>query len=359
MAEDEASKTEEPTAKKLAKARREGQVAQSQEIKTWFLLMGSALVLFMMAPDMSSELRQLVAVFIEQPEAIAVDREHLRMVLSDTLVGVGLILSPLLGLLFVLAFFANVAQTGFVYSPKKLEPKASKISLIKGAKRLFGMKAWVEFFKGMIKLSTVSVVVFGLTLPMLGDITLIPDMDLLYTLGRIHALAVQLVFGTVAVMTVIALLDFAYQKYTHHKEQKMTKQEVKDEHKQSEGDPQIKARIRQLRVQRARQRMMAAVPEADVVITNPTHYAVALRYTMSEMAAPKVVAKGMDSLAQRIRQVAEENDVPVVENPPLARALYASVELDEEIPPDHYKAVAEVIGYVMRLRGELPSEGAT
>ena len=163
----------------------------------------------------------------------------------------------------------------------------------------------------------------------------------------------QLVVGTVAVMTVIALLDFAYQKYTFMKEQKMTKQEVKDEHKQSEGDPQVKARIRQLRAQRARQRMMAEVPDADVVVTNPSHYAVALKYNMEEMPAPKLVAKGMDFVAFRIREVAEENDIPIIENPPLARALYAPVELDEEIPPEHYKAVAEVIGYVMRLRGEL------
>jgi flagellar biosynthetic protein FlhB len=166
---------------------------------------------------------------------------------------------------------------------------------------------------------------------------------------------VQLVVGTVAVMTVIALLDFAYQKYTFMKEQKMTKQKVKDEHKhkQSEGDPQVKARIRQLRAQRARQRMMAEVPDADVVVTNPSHYAVALKYNMEEMPAPKLVAKGMDFVAFRIREVAEENDIPIIENPPLARALYASVELDEEIPPEHYKAVGEVIGYVMRLRGEL------
>ena len=135
----------------------------------------------------------------------------------------------------------------------------------------------------------------------------------------------------------------------------MTKQEVKDEHKQSEGDSQVKVRIRQLRVQRARQRMMAAVPEADVVVTNPTHFAVALKYNMDEMPAPTVVAKGKDLVALRIRQVAEENDVPVVENPPLARAHFASVELDEKIPPEHYKAVAEVIGFVMRLRGEMPN----
>ena len=147
-----------------------------------------------------------------------------------------------------------------------------------------------------------------------------------------------------------------YQKFAHQKEMRMTKQEVKDEQKQSEGDPQIKSRIRRLRMERAQRRMMAAIPEADVVITNPTHYAVALKYKMEVMPAPMLVAKGVDTLALKIREVAEAHDVPVVENPPLARALYAAVEIDEEIPEEHYMAVAEVIGYVMRLRGELQGE---
>ena len=171
-----------------------------------------------------------------------------------------------------------------------------------------------------------------------------------------HDMAIVLIFATVAVMTAIAALDYLYQRHAFIKQMKMTKQEVKDEHKQSEGDPIIKSRIRRLRLERARQRMMAAVPRADVVITNPTHYAVALEYKMEEMPSPKLIAKGIDELAQRIREVAEENDIPVVENPPLARALYSAVDLDEEIPPEHYKAVAEVIGYVMRLKGKLPPQ---
>jgi flagellar biosynthetic protein FlhB len=172
-------------------------------------------------------------------------------------------------------------------------------------------------------------------------------------LDRIQLVAILLTAGTVAVMTVVAALDYAFQRRSFIKQMRMTKQEVRDEHKQAEGDPQIKARIRRLRMERAQKRMMAAVPEADVVITNPTHFAVALAYEMETMSAPRLVAKGADVLAQRIREIAEENQVPLVENPPLARALYASVELDQEIPPEHYQAVAQVIGYVMRLKGEL------
>jgi len=174
-------------------------------------------------------------------------------------------------------------------------------------------------------------------------------------LDRIHEIALVIAAATVMVMTVIAALDFMYQRYNQYKNLRMTKQEVKDEHKQSEGDPHVKARIRRLRQERAQQRMMAAVPEADVVITNPTHYAVALEYKMETMPAPRLVAKGVDSLAQRIRETAEEHEVPLVENPPLARALYAAIELDEEIPAEYYQAVAEVIGYVMRLKGRLPN----
>ena len=197
---------------------------------------------------------------------------------------------------------------------------------------------------------------FGLAIPLLADVQLIPAFDLVHTLDRMHDMAIVLIFATVAVMTAIAALDYLYQRHAFIKQMKMTKQEVKDEHKQSEGDPIIKSRIRRLRLERARQRMMAAVPRADVVITNPTHYAVALEYKMEEMPSPKLIAKGIDELAQRIREVAEENDIPVVENPPLARALYSAVDLDEEIPPEHYKAVAEVIGYVMRLKGKLPPQ---
>ena len=219
-------------------------------------------------------------------------------------------------------------------------------------KNKVNLKAMVEFVKGLFKLGLVSIVTFAIAIPLLDDILVIPYIDLILSLQRIHELVILLAIGTLIVLTVIAVLDYIYQKYAFMQQMKMTKQEVRDEHKQSEGDPQVKARIRQLRTERARQRMMEAVPEADVVITNPTHYAVALKYKMEDMQAPRLVAKGVDHLAFRIRDVATEHDIPIVENPPLARTLYAAVELDEEIPTEHYQAVAEVIGYVMRLRGD-------
>ncbi len=352
--EDDASKTEDPTARKLEKARDKGEVASSREVRSWMILLGGAFAMIVMAPGIMRDIRLTSLKFIESPDAIAFDIPHLRHTFIALLGDLAWALLPLMGLLVVLALVANVGQTGFIWAPERPKPEVSKISPIKGAKRIFGATGFMEFIKGLAKLSLVTVVAFGLAVPLLGDIALLPSLELGQTLDRIHWISIWLVVGTVAVMTAIAALDFAYQKFAHLKKMRMTKQEVKDEHKQSAGDPLVKARIRKLRMARAQERMMAAVPKADVVITNPTHYAVALEYKMKTMPAPKVVAKGMDSLAQRIRAVAEENDVPVVENAPLAQALYGTVELDEEIPDEHYKAVAEIIGYVLRLKGQLP-----
>ena len=192
---------------------------------------------------------------------------------------------------------------------------------------------------------------------MLDDIELYAAQDLFTSLEKIEDIAIVLVFWCVAIMTIVAVQIFLFQKFDHKKKLRMSKQEVKDEHRQLEGDPKVKARLAQIRQERQRERMIAAVTKADLVITNPTHYAVALKYDMTTMPAPILVAKGVDDLAMRIRETADENEVPIVENPPLARALYAAVELDESIPEHLYHAVAEVIGYVFRLQGKLPREG--
>ena len=356
--EDDSQKTEEPTPKKLQKARDKGQVAQSQEIKSWAMLFAATASLMLIAPMIADDIRRTGLIFIASPEEYHLEMREVQYLFFQILIEVGKILGPLLGIFVIIALAGTAGQFGFLMSTSKIKPELKKISLIKGLKNKFSIRQLVEFVKGIIKLVLVASVAIGLAVPLLDDLALAPTTDFALTVKRLHLVALWITGGTVAVMTVIAVLDFLYQKYTHTKQLRMTRQEVKDEHKQSEGDPQVKAQIRRVRTQRARQRMMAAVPDADVVVTNPTHYAVALKYEMEEMSAPKLVAKGVDSLAFKIRQVAEENEVPIVENPPLARALYASVELDEEIPPEHFKAVAEIIGYVMRLRGEMPSAAA-
>jgi len=253
----------------------------------------------------------------------------------------------------VIGLAASFLQVGWTFSWEKIGFKASMISPLAGAKRLFGPRALIDFVKGLLKIGTVGAIFAFVLIPRMRDVEIMPMFTIDAMMERISDITYIFIVVAAAVMVVIAALDFAWQKYDHIQNLKMTKQEVKDENKQSEGDPAVKRRIAQLRMERARTRMMAAVAKADVVITNPTHYAVALTYDMENMAAPKLVGKGVDDVARRIREVADENEIPIVENPPLARAIYAAVELEQEIPPKYYHAVAEVISYVFRLTGRL------
>ena len=236
-----------------------------------------------------------------------------------------------------------------------LEPNWNKLNIFAALPNFINMKKIIESLKGILKISVIAYIAILVVRPYLDKVNLLPSMETLDILDFIHHVVVLLIFTVTIAVLVIAIADYAYQRYSHLKKLRMTKQEVKDEYKQTEGDPLVKSRIRQIRMERARHRMMENVPKSDVVIVNPTHYAVALQYKMETMDAPVVVAKGLDNLALRIKALAEENDVPIVENPPLARALFASVEIDQAIPPEHFKAVAEVIGYVMQLKNQSPS----
>jgi len=242
-----------------------------------------------------------------------------------------------------------------MWTTEKLLPKFSKISLIAGIGRLFSAQSAAEFGKGLLKLSVVAAAVAWVVWPDRGRLDTLMRYDLIGLLVYIRAMSLKMFGAAIGVMGVIAAADYLFQRFEFIKKQRMTRQEVRDEMKQSDGDPMIKARVRQIRFERARKRMMAAVPHATVVIINPAHYAVALKYEHQKTPAPVCVAKGMDDIALRIRAVAEENKVPVVENVSLARALYASVEIDQPINPDHYKAVAEVIGFVLRANGKIKS----
>ncbi len=354
MAEEQerSSKTEEPTPRRLEQGRERGQVAVSQEVKSWAILAAGALGLVVLVPEAARSLAATGRFFLESADAISVDAASVQRGFGSLVLAVGWDVAALFGLLTIVAALATIGQIGLLWAPSKIKPEFSKISLIKGAQRMVSLRSVVEFVKGIAKLAAVGALAFSLSLPLLADLELLIWMGAPELIQRIDVVAVRMAGGTVALMSVIAIADFMYQRHAFTAQMRMTRQEVRDEHKQSEGDPQIKGRIRKLRAERAQRRMMAAVPKADVVITNPTHYAVALEYKMEAMAAPKVVAKGVDHLARRIREVAAEHDVPVVENPPLARALHATVDLDGEVPPEHYQAVAQVIGYVMRLKGQ-------
>jgi flagellar biosynthetic protein FlhB len=350
---DPSQKTEEPTSKRLEEARKKGQVASSREVNHWFMILGGALVVGLAAPAMSVGLKNALLPYIEAPHAIPLDPGHLRDAMVKLMADVGLALGVPLALLCAAALGGSLVQGAVVFSPERIHPSLDKISLLAGAKRLFSAKALAEFVKGLLKIAVVGAVATYLMIPEFASIDQLPQLDSGATLDLIQRLVLRLFIGVVAVLTIIAGVDLVYQKLSMLRQLRMSRQEIRDEMKQTEGDPMIRQRLRQIRQERARRRMMAAVPEASVVITNPTHYAVALKYEMGKTAAPVCLAKGIDSLALRIREVAEEHDVPIVENPPVAQMLYPNVEIDEEIRPEHYRAVAEIVGYVLRLKGKL------
>ena len=353
MAEDKDSKTEEPTGRRLSKARDDGDVPISREIGNVLMLLGALIVVGTMAPWISTNLVGLGRAFVERPHVIDVEPEGLRTVTVQMIWRVGLLLGLPVLVLTILSVSSTLGQVGPLYTPKKIAPKLSNLSLISGVRRMFSFQSVFEAIKSIIKIAAIGTVLGAMVVPAMRHPDQIMGQDLMTTVSELHTLIVMVLMFTVITMAVLSAVDLAYTRWQHKEKLKMTKQEVKDEHKESEGDPKIKGRIRALRMERHRQRMMAAVPKATVVITNPTHFAVALKYDIDEMAAPMVVAKGADYIAKRMRQIAETHDVPIVENPPLARALFAAVEIDQEIPQEHYKAVAEIIGYVMRLKGKL------
>jgi len=350
---DDSQKTEDPSQRRLQRARDEGQVAQSREINTWFMLATGGLLVLFLAPSVARTMGRALSAFIDPRRFLGPDGILWGAVAGD-LREVALALALPFALLLLAAAAGALVQIGFVFAIDKLGFDASRLSPAKGFERLFAPRALVETLKSLAKMALVAAVAGTM---LRGEIMRLPVVEMTAEdlPGAIEHLILRLLLGVLMVLTVLAGADYAYQRFNMLRSLRMSRREVKEEHKQSEGDPLIKARLRQIRMERARRRMMAAVPGASVVITNPTHFAVALKYEMGETGAPRVVAKGADLIAKRIRDIAEENGVAVVENPPLARALYAGVELDREIPPEHYKAVAEIIGYVFRLKGKLQS----
>jgi flagellar biosynthetic protein FlhB len=348
--QDQSEKTEDPTQKKLSDARDKGQVAKSKEFNTWLILTTATLLILTVGPSITRTIGANLAVFIEQPHLLPTDFDALRGVLMGRLVEIAWALGLAALLLVVAAASAGLMQHGLVWSVESLKPQLSRLSLVEGFKRQFSLKQVVEFLKSILKLAIVSAVGLFVIMPHLDTLPLLISMEPAQAFDYLYLLALKLLGGVVGATAVITAIDVAYQRYEFTKKQRMSRRDIKDELKQSEGDPMVKARLRVVRMEKARQRMMAAVPEADVVVTNPTHFAVALKYDEVEMEAPTVVAKGADFVAQRIRELAQEHDVPIVENPPLARALFKA-ELEQVIPADTYRAVAEVISYVWRIRG--------
>jgi flagellar biosynthetic protein FlhB len=349
MAETDQDRTEEPTQKKINDAIERGDVARSQEVNTWFIIAGGTLVLIAFSGSMSTGLKSTLGGLIANAGGIVVTGpDLLRLAARLGFEVLGSVAIPLLVLLLA-AVAGSVIQHRFVWTVEPLKPKLSKISPGAGLKRLFSKQALVNFGKGIAKLILIGGVMTALLWPQRDRLDSTVGTDPAAILPLIQSLSFHVLTVVVAILAVIAAADYLFQYRQWYEKQKMSVEELREEFKQTEGNPTVKGKLRQLRQNRSKKRMMAAVPTASVVITNPTHYAVALQYERG-MNAPVCVAKGVDVLARRIRELAGEHSIPIVENPPLARALHATVDVDEEVPPEHYQAVAEVIGYVMKLR---------
>ena len=349
-------KTEKPTPKRLKDARKKGQVAQSKEIPSVVILMASVGVFFFIGAKMFSELSGFMGAMFQNIAIVQLnDIPSASIFLMEMIKTTFRLLWPLMLVILLAGVGANVAQFGFLISHEPLMPKFSKLNPASGIKKLLSLRSLIELIKSLIKILFVGIVAFIVVKTEVVTIPSLVQHSVIDMFAYIGKISLKICFTVSLVLLLLAFLDYAYQRWEHEKSLKMTKQEVKDEHKQTEGDPKVKARIRSIQLETARQRMMDAVPDADVIITNPTHIAVALKFEADEMIAPCVVAKGSGYIAEKIKQTAVEYGVPVVENKPLARMLYKAVEIGGFIPADLYKAVAEILAYVYRLKGTRPN----
>jgi flagellar biosynthesis protein FlhB len=317
------------------------------------MLLGSLVVVSMVAPSAIKRLSNALVGYIEQAGTASVDQGAIGGILRETAMTAFLaILLPVI-IMAAAGILGTVLQIGWLVTTEKMIPNIAKLNPLPAFMRLFSMQNGMELIKGFIKMSVVAVVCYIILKPMMISVEHYAGMSMELLLSEIQYLVVKLFLWVTIIMFFLAGGDLFYQRFQYAKKMKMSKHDQKEEYKQQEGDPIVKGRLRQMRFDKARQRMMQAVPRADVVVTNPTHFAVALKYDQSAMSAPVVLAKGADMVAAKIREIAKDNDIPIVENPPLARALFASVEIDQEIPPEHYKAMAEVISYVFKLKSRL------
>ena len=350
---DPESKTEEATPRKLAEARKKGDVAKSPDVAAALSLAGAAAVVLMSGGWFATSMAEQLLPFIAAPHTMLGGLE------TGAGVEIGAIalwaIAPFLGVVMLATILGgvggNVAQSGLIFTAEKLKPDWSKVNPLAGFKRIFGPDGLVQFVKTFLKLIAVGVICWLVLKPHLRELENMAAMPPALILPTARDLALALMMSTIIFLAFTAGADFLWQRYRFAERMKMSKEELKEDYKQSEGDPHVKAKLKQIRAQRSRQRMMQNVPKATVIVTNPTHYSVALRYEPGEGdAAPICVAKGVDALAMRIREVGREHNVPIVENVPLARALYAAVDIDETIPREHFEAAAKVIGFVLQKR---------
>lgn len=354
--QDESQKTEKPTQKRLEDARKKGDLAKSQDVASWFTLLAAAALVAGAGPLMQGMANPLVS-FLDHPHAFSVQGQGGQYLLQALLGALAGPLAIMFAVLMLAGLAGHVIQAMPVWTAEKIKPKLDKISPVAGFKRLFGPDGWMNLLKAVLKMIAVGAAVAVALWPAMDSLAYVGGRELAALPRLIHEIVGRLFLAALLAVGLIAGLDFVWQRFSFEKRMRMSLQDIKDETKNTEGDPMIKARLRQIRMERSRRRMLAEVPKATVIVTNPTHYAVALRYVREETPAPICIAKGVDAVALRIREVGKQADVPIIENPPLARALFATAELDQPIPREHFEAVAKVIGIILSARRTRSQQG--
>jgi len=346
-------KTEKATPKKKQDARKKGQVAKSQDISTAIVMLACFFLLFLLGGYLKEHIVDIFHLAFIQYIGMPLTEKSIQVIFIQMLEKAALIVIPVMAAAMIGGLLANYLQIGFLFTTETLQFKLSKINPIQGFKRIFSWRALVEFLKSILKISFVGFLVFLVVRSRMNDILILSQKSLEAALATLANIVITVGLFASLLLLVLGIMDYFYQKYDHEKNIRMSKQDIKDEYKNIEGDPLIKSKIKQRQREMAMQRMMAEVPNADVVITNPTHYAIAIKYDESKMDAPYVVAKGVDFVAQKIKFIAKENDVVMIENRPLARALYDQTEIGQVIPEDFFKAVAEILAFVYKSKGKI------
>jgi flagellar biosynthetic protein FlhB len=344
--QDDSQKTEEPTQKRLEEARKKGDIAKSTDVPIWFLILATAGIMSAAGP-LSAMIADPLVRILDHPHAFKLSDGGAQQLMGSLLMSLALPLGIIFATIAIASVLGHVLQHRPLWTGEKIKPDLAKLSPMKGLKRMFGMQGWMNLLKSFLKMAAITAAMIYAVWPEATAISESGRLEPAALLAMTQVIAGRLLLAAIVVIGIIAAMDYAYQRFSFMQRMRMSRRDIRDEVKQQEGDPHIRARLRQIRLERSRKRMMQNVPKSTVVITNPTHYSVALRYDPDVDAAPVCMAKGADEVALRIREKAREHDIPIIENVPLARALFATVEIEEPVPREHFEAVAKVIGFVM------------
>ncbi len=347
--QDNSQKTEDPTQKKLEDARKKGDIAKSLDVPIWFLILATAGIMSAAGP-LSAMIADPLTRIMDHPHAFRLQDGGAQQLMGSLLLSLIVPLGIIFGVIAAASVLGHLVQHRPLWTGEKIKPDLAKLSPGKGLQRMFGAQGWVNLLKSFLKMAAITGAMIYAVWPEATAISESSQLEPAGLLAMTQAIAGRLLIAAIVVIGIIAAMDFVWQRFTYMQRMRMSRRDIRDESKQQEGDPHIRARLRQIRLERSRKRMMQNVPKSTVVITNPTHYSVALRYDPEKDAAPVCMAKGADDVALRIREKAKEHNIPIVENVPLARALFAAVEVEESVPREHFEAVAKVIGFVMNTK---------